>query len=189
MLLVELITPRAEPKIAQTKDILSTSGSQYLTFKKLSAFLIQNGFVYLGEGVGGIVFERPGYPWVFKVFRNDPAYFHFLKYAIAHQDNPNLPRIKGKFIKLGDGAYAVRMEKLKPLAHNDRLAHPTIGYQYRQLDAIPEETVKIFSHDYPGIWRALKDTVQPGFILDLGHGNIMQRDGVPVVIDPWVKSL
>lgn len=190
MLLVELITPRAEPKIAQAKDILSASNRQVTIFQHLEKFLKKNKFVYLGQGIGGIAFERPGYPWVFKIFRNDPAYFHFLQYAITHQDNPNLPKIKGKFIRLGDGAYAVRMEKLQPLPRDSNLVWPDIYDKHRSdFNAIPQKMSDKFKAEYPGIWRALKDTYKPGFILDLHVGNVMMRGKTPVLIDPWVKSL
>lgn len=79
----------------------------------------------LGQGVFGIVFEKPGGKDVYKVFTaRDKGYLSFLKYAKANQDNPHLPRIYGNIMRVemplnnirsqGKDWIIVRLEKLQP---------------------------------------------------------------------------
>ena len=55
----------------------------YDAMKKFNEFMSEHGFKKMGEGAFGAVYEKEGYPWVFKVFHGDPAYLDFLRYAIA----------------------------------------------------------------------------------------------------------
>ena len=89
----------------------------YSTMNRMRVFteyLERYGFVRLGHGTYGTVYEKAGYPWVFKIFKNDPAYLYYVKYSKASQANANVPRIKGHTIAINADTYAVRMEKLSP---------------------------------------------------------------------------
>ena len=90
--------------------------NRYDQFIKWNNYMIAHGFKHLGEGNFASVYEHPSYPWVFKVFKNDSGYMHFFQYAKANQNNPNLPKIKGNFIKINDNTFAIRLEKLKPIS-------------------------------------------------------------------------
>lgn len=158
--------------------------------EQLAAFtkyMNARGFTRLGRGNYGVVYEKPGYPWVFKVFKQDPAYMHFLEYAIAHQDNPNLPQVRGRPIKINDTTYAVRLEKLTPLSDADADVYEEIedmailivdnrSYTQEILDSLKEK--------YPGIARIFQDMNASKYELDISTKNIMRRGNTLVIIDP-----
>lgn len=97
-------------------------------FQQISEFLAKYGFKKLGGGSFVNVYTHPNMDYVLKVFHKlDYGYLAFLRYVLANQGNPTLPRIIGIPKKLntnrGPGTtshsigewYFVRMEKLEPL--------------------------------------------------------------------------
>jgi hypothetical protein len=61
------------------------------------AFVKHSGYKNLGKGFFAYVFKNPKKPdEVIKFWVNDPAYEKFVSYAEKHQDNPCLPKLKGK---------------------------------------------------------------------------------------------
>lgn len=83
-------------------------------FNKFFRFIEQHGFERLGHGTWSNAYEKPGYPWVFKLFKDDPAYLWYYKFCKANQNNPHVPKIKGGLIKISNDTFCVRMEKLEP---------------------------------------------------------------------------
>ena len=72
------------------------------------------GFRMIGEGFFGMVFSNPSLPYVLKIFTaQDHAYVTWLKYCLANQNNPHVPKFRGKLVRLGGKVMAVRMEKLR----------------------------------------------------------------------------
>ena len=53
-------------------------------------------------------------------------YIKYFNYAKRNQNNPNIPRIKGSYIRIGNDAYVVRLEKLQEIS----------GEQYKKLEKI-----------------------------------------------------
>ena len=128
---------------------------------------------------------------MFKVFNRDPGYFTYLNFARTHQNLSAVPRIKGKYIRINDQTYAVRMEKLYPVNRDElhklletlrqffKTDDPS-GYQ-DQIDKLNEE--------YPDIAAVMEQLTKLGkFYIDLHEDNIMQRkDGSLVITDPLVS--
>ena len=159
-------------------------------WEKFKFELEELGFEELGSGGFGIVFERPGYPWVFKVFNNDPGYMAYLNYVINHQHLSAVPKIKGRPVRINKNTYAVRMEPLYKL--RGELAWelnnaPTDGLKSAEYN----EFVVNIATQWPDVATVLADL--PGITgkfklyLDLHDENVMQRaDGTPVITDPLI---
>lgn len=96
-------------------------------FKQIEYVLAGYGFTKLGGGAYANVFAHPNFDYVLKVFhRLDYGYLTFLRYVMANQGNPALPRIIGQPKKLSTDTtdseyrnlrewYFVRIEQLTPL--------------------------------------------------------------------------
>lgn len=158
---------------------------------KFSDLMDKYGFERLGGGVFGVTYEKRGYPWVFKVFNDDPAYLSYLKYAIRHQSNPNVPKIKGKMLRISDTAYAVRMEKLAHYTETDpdsdiaTLAWILRGISY--FNDLKEDKQEWLQETYPGIYSILKDLdTSSSFRFDIHGNNFMMRGNTPVITDPMI---
>lgn len=148
------------------------------------------GFKRLGRGAYGIVFEKPGYPWVFKVFDTDAGYLAYLNFAKEHQNLSAVPRIKGKYIRINDSTYAVRMEKLYPVNENE---YQNLIKSLRKLfrNVYDEEYKDVMAEletEWPDISEVLKLLPSLGIrYVDLHNENIMKRaDGSLVITDPLV---
>lgn len=157
-------------------------------WEKFKFELEELGFEQLGSGGYGIVFERPGYPWVFKVFNDDPAYLAYLNYAIHHQNLPAVPKIKGRPIRINKNTYAIRIEPLDRLSGDlpNELTDPPISLRLSEYN----EFVDKIATRWPDVAKVLADlpSIHGKFYLDLHDENIMQRaDGTPVVTDPLVR--
>jgi len=149
------------------------------------------GFTKLGRGAYGVVFEKPGYPWVFKVFNNDPGYFTYLNFARNNQNLSAVPRIKGKFIRINDNTYSVRMEKLYPV-NRDELHNllETLRQFFKTDDPVGyQDQIDKLNEEYPDIAAVMERLTKLGkFYIDLHSDNIMQRkDGSLVITDPLVS--
>ena len=105
-------------KLDPSDDYYGAKDLRSSQLRAWSRFMRQHGFEQLGSsGAYGGAYSNRDYPWVFKIFTSDPAYLAFFKYAKQHQNNPNLPQIKGNVIKINDDTFAVRIEKLHPISH------------------------------------------------------------------------
>lgn len=149
------------------------------------------GFNRLGRGAYGIVFEKPGYPWVFKVFDADPGYLAYLNVARDHQNLSAVPKIKGKYIRINDSTYAVRMEKLYPVNENEyHDLIKTLRKLYRNIyDEEYKDVLAELETEWPDIKEVLRLLPSLGIkYVDLHSDNIMKRaDGSLVITDPLVN--
>ena len=154
--------------------------------EQFTAFLEEHGFVKLGQGSFGAVFEKPGYPWMFKIFNKDPAYLHFLKYVMTHQKNPNLPKIKGGIIKINDATYAVRIEKLKPIPLGSEPATQLVRILH-VIDSygdLSDSQVEWIEKTVPGVHEFFMTFPLDGYEYDIHYENIMMRGNTVVIADP-----
>lgn len=155
--------------------------------KKFAEFMAQNGFRSMGRGYYGEVFEKPGYPWVFKVFRDDAAYLRFITYAARNQDNPNLPKVKGLPMRIAPDTYVVRIEKLSPIdGQHKELASLLYDLGDAEEDDELSSEMAWLGKRYPGIRRfiSMARKAWPDLSLDIHHDNIMLRGAIPVLSDP-----
>lgn len=124
------------------------------------------GWKPLGRGKYGVVFAKDNYPYIIKVFMKDTAYLKWLNFCKKNQDNPWLPMIKGKVVKVGTHFMAVRLEKLTPGGNTLDI--------YRAADN--------FDNNARTVVKELKSNNN---LLDLHDENIMKRKGQTVIIDPY----
>ena len=166
----------------------------YATLVEWQSIMEAYGFTHLGTGSYGSAYEHPSYPWVFKVFKHDNSYLKFYNYVRKNQHNPNLPKTKGSYIKIGTDAYAVRLEKLTPITDDQY-------YKLQDLIDIFRDTfnpklkitdnVRSLIQQNPGIYEITNalynsKTFGDDSHIDMHGGNIMMRGNTPVFIDPLV---
>lgn len=170
------------------KKGLKKQDDKGMALDAFNKFLTDNGFKKLGTGSFGTVFESPNYPWVFKLFYNDPAYFKFFEFARANQSNPYLPTIKGKYIRLNKGVYVIRLEKLEKLGYNSPREFPALDHL---LNIITAADFKREMAQVKKIDPKLADTIGQiskllgnDFEFDLHSGNLMKRGNQLVITDP-----
>lgn len=139
---------------------------------KLDPAFSKYGFKLIGEGKYGAVYENPKYSFIIKVFMRDTAYLKWLNFAKQNQDNPWVPKIRGKVVRLGSLFMAVRLEKLTPGGSSD----------------------DVYTADDEGNKAATKvvDFLEANSkLLDLHSGNVMKRGHQTVIVDPlymWFKG-
>lgn len=159
---------------------------------KFTEFMEINGFKALGQGYHGAVFEKPGYPWVFKVYKEDPAYANFVRWALSNQGNPNVPRFKGKPVSIAPDTYVVRMENLEPLrgSHRDLVRVLTrISDEWdttADADMMKTDDARWLAKHHPGIYDIVRVAYRawPHLVLDTHGDNVMLRGNTPVLTDP-----
>jgi hypothetical protein len=185
----------------KAKEIFSPSQKDVkldIQFDQWTEIMSQNGFTHLGSGSFGSVYEKDGYPWVFKIFKADPAYLKFFKFARRNQNNPNLPKIKGGLIQINNETFAVRIEKLREITRNEFLKVDEIVNTFidiiadeRTPDELEPDEYTMFKQHYNlyeivyALWNS--DTFKHT-ILDIHGGNIMMRGNTPVLSDPVISG-
>lgn len=126
------------------------------------------GFKPVGTGKYGSVFANDRYPYVIKVFMKDTAYLRWLSFAKQNQNNPLVPKIRGKVVRISNNFMAVRLEKLTPIKSDDDMAN-----MWDQLEKTPHGNK---------VDKFLNDNQK---LLDMHAGNIMLRGNQPVIVDPF----
>ena len=166
-------------------------------FKDVTLQLKRYGYHKIGGGAYGLVFISERHPYALKVFYNDPAYINWLEYCKKNQDNPYIPKIKGKYIRVipEKEVYAVRMEKLEP-CNLDKYAefNKVVSRKVYEYDdhtyyivhgSLKEPTMPIDDHLQEVLNFLLNIRQKNKHTVDLHHNNIMQRlNGQLVVVDP-----
>jgi len=177
-------------------------------FDKFFKYLEQHGFKRLGYGTFANVYEKPGYPWVFKLFKDDDPYIWYYKYCRANQNNPHVPKIKGNLIKVSDDTFCVRMEKLTPYPETpeykklyDHIRYTLFkmmddaytgirnphGWQPSQKELVMRQEAQDFiKQKYPQLYKVLDALANHGtdWELDLHAQNLMLRGDTVVITDP-----
>lgn len=123
------------------------------------------GFKPLGTGNYAAVYGHPSYPFVIKVFMKDAAYLRWLNYSKKNQDNPYVPKVRGKVVRISDNFMAVRLEKLTPAPAEME------SWQFKENDPYLEKVFDFFDEN--------------AGLLDLHMGNVMARGKQPVIVDPF----
>ena len=182
-------------KHAQVLDEITRPG----TIDDAHEILKKAGYAQIGDGYYAEVFAKPGADHVLKLFNSrDKAYQAFVNLAIQ---NPNIhfPKFKGKMMKITDNYYAIRMEKLTPIAGisgspRDRgIIKLMIEYITRKEDdpfrPFPDQRqMDVLEKLQPGITAACDVIVEllkhNDAEVDLHLGNVMMRGNTYVITDP-----
>jgi len=143
----------------------------------------------LGSGLYGSVYARPQDNFVVKIFGPDAGYQRYLNYMQKNTMNPYVPKLRGKPIKLPNNFTLVRIEKLKEI---DMDFYTEIKYLItpsKEYDHIWRATRKKFEDKYPQFLNFIDELrATPNVRLDLHPGNIMMRNNLPVVTDPFIEG-
>lgn len=158
----------------------------------------------LGAGLYAAVFAKPGSNVVYKFFdNNDSGYLNYLEYIRKHQNNPHVPKIIGKLIKLDFSkrqgvntktplqAYMIKLERLEPLNLNDteqlkiyqNIVALFSAFLSNSTDSI--RFIQRMEKSSPQLVDVVGDinTMTNGFV-DIHDGNVMfRKDGTPVITD------
>jgi hypothetical protein len=179
----ELVGYKDKPEYKAVKDsdyiMALMQKLEHLGYKKYN----------LGAGLFGTVYARPEDDFVVKIFQPDRGYQRYLNYMQSNKMNPYVPKLRGKPIKLPNNFTLVRIEKLKPI---DMDLYKEIYYLiYKKNDIGYPVIRKNFEQRYPQFINLLDEIKQMSdndgaLSIDLHPGNIMMRDNLPVITDPFV---
>ena len=153
--------------------------------------LIDAGYLVLGRGQTGVVYQKPNAPYVLKLFdARDTAYATFVK-AAKSNPNPHFPVFKGNIIKVTDSYLAVRTELLQPSSGRNEeielidryiIGIRDYGYSNQEnldyMDKHPD--MKVAANIIVNI---LKRNIGK-FMCDIHQPNVMMRGSVMVLTDP-----
>lgn len=167
-------------------------------FNKFKEYMDANGFEHKGMGAYGTVFEKPGYPWLFKLFKEDPAYMEFIHYSKDNASNQHVPKFKGGIIRVNSDTYCVRTEKL--VAIPDAL-YKQFFPEFEVVNAILNDLVdenssmydqlyrqfQQFQRAYPDMYDVLEFIFSGNYYADLHRGNMMMRGNTIVFTDPLAE--
>jgi hypothetical protein len=158
----------------------------------------------LGSGLYAVVYAKPGSDVVYKFFdKNDEGYLRYFNYVKQNQNNPHVPKIIGRLIRLdfskrqstsgneSVNAYMLKLEKLEPL----NLDNPKHLKTYQNIVAL-FNTIRINSSDSTRFVQKMEksspqlvelvsdiDHMTSGYV-DIHPGNVMVRkNGTPVITD------
>lgn len=137
----------------------------------------------IGQGFYARVYARPQDDYVIKIFRQDRGYTRFLQYINTNRNNPYVPKLRGKIIKLPNNFNLVRIEKLNFIPLD-------LFNQIKFADVYPQDKEEI-NKSYPGLLdfiRELKEIAQYSgktVHFDLHRNNMMMRGDTPVITDPF----
>lgn len=140
----------------------------------------------IGEGFYGRVYARPQDDYVIKIFRQDRGYTRFLQYIRENRNNPYVPKLRGKIIKLPNNFNLVRIEKLGIIPYD---LHSKILFAANNPHDKP--LVDKINKMFPGLLTfiaELKEMVRHSgktLHFDLHRNNMMMRGDTPVIIDPF----
>lgn len=144
-------------------------------------------------GQRGTVLLSPDGSHALKLFpADDGAYLSLARYA-ADNPSPHLPRVLHGPVEAGDG-WAVALERLEPLPEEDEdaILDEAEGYLIAVMNGDTSTTApgrNGWGAELPeGMRSALLGIGLTllrghGFRPDLGTGNVMSRDGVPILSD------
>jgi hypothetical protein len=161
--------------------------TRFPTKKAFFTYMADQGFQLLGAGNSGAVFDHPKFQgrYVMKCF-TDRAYEGFVRYAMAHQDNPHLPRFFGDVIKVSANGRIVRTERLTPMTkvaqrHAFRLLAKTETHIKGQIDY--DTLTAWFTEDQDeGLVQTFLSIPDAD---DLHEENMMMRGEIIVITDPY----
>lgn len=189
----ELIGYKNNDVFRTATDLDSGGEIGYTKYNQNAADSLENklkdfGWTLLGKGYAGLVFSNPNKSYVIKLYqpesRND---MKFLNFVVSNQDNPHLPKLRGKPVKLENNSsvYMTRMEKLAPITSETGpiFSQYLPNNQDSVYDLFEEEGREYIKANHPYLYQVIEfiDNLpdEPDFHLD----NIMARNNTLVLID------
>lgn len=130
------------------------------------------------------MYKRPGDRYVIKVFNQDPGYLEYLDYVLANQSNPHVPKIRGRYMKINDDTYAVRMEELTDMDNDYRSEDRRILQMIEGADFRHAAQNAYLQEHLPQLAQLMRDLDKMGLENDIYYGNVMKRGDTLVITDP-----
>lgn len=183
--------------------------------KGIEQTLVQKGYKKLGQGSDQMVFLEPGTGFALKIFGTEKAgksgftkghnlFFKWSNFCMKNSNNPFLPKFNGykSFVYHGQTYLQIRQELLQPggLLSNavsqigDEAEHADFTWQqfkeaYSDTD-IANTISRVLTDQQAQllvdtIQKLYKISEQQGYLWDFRGVNIMSRNGIPVIVDPW----
>jgi hypothetical protein len=184
----ELVGYKQKPEYQAFKNPPNTHPASDPTahLKTIAAKLNELGYQQynIGSGYYAQVYARPQDNYVIKIFREDRGYTTFLNYVRKNANNPYVPKLKGKIIKLPNNYSIVRLEKLKRMDIDlfKKIDYAVFNEHDKPLIAEIEE-------QYPGLIEFIRSLMKiasdNNIHYDLHRSNMMMRGDTPVIIDPF----
>ena len=183
--------------------------------KGIEKTLKQKGYKKIGSGSDQMAFLEPGTGFVLKIFGTEKGsklgftnshdmFFKWAKFCMKNANNPFLPKFNGyeSFIYNGHTYLQIRQELLQPggLLSNavsqigDEAEHADFTWeQYKEAysDTDIANIVSRVLNDQQAqllvstIQKLYKISERQGYLWDFRGVNIMSRNGIPVIVDPW----
>lgn len=181
------------PLFTELLEVTIMRPSEESYFDVIDAFVSKHKLEVDGGGHADIYMPL-GKPYVWRAWTKDLGYESFLKYIERNSSNPHLPKvlsrvreepIKHKGVPHNVTLKFVKLERLTPLRD---------GELHSLLRAIQGSNQEFIEQRVPAVWRnvisrhksffaTVRDLIERGAD-DIGHGNVMMRGEVPVIIDP-----
>jgi hypothetical protein len=197
MKITELIGAKSHPafKAAQTLGTNSKPGYYSYTEKdEVTSKLKELGWELIGKGYYSLVYSHPKYDYVLKVFTsNNRNWLRYIQHAMKDKSNPFFPKVVGKPTKLSDTAWAIRLEKLTPLAgEKDPIVKKYVDPKLELSDPsfwdiLDPENEEFLLTYYPQLLKVLRivdDISRSNGDDDLDVSNVMKRGDTFVITDP-----
>lgn len=165
--------------IRSTKNIPSNIGLSVGLRSAVGDIAEPYKFKQIGSGLFAVVLKNKTYPYVLKIYdKNDTGYKHYLDFCIKNQDNPYVPKIKGRPVSIRDTRYMViRIETLEPINKGDMRTFYILWEGVRNGTTTDRNLKKVI--DFIEMMKT-----DPGIHFDLHQGNVMKRGNQLVVTDP-----
>ncbi len=182
--LIELSKPVEIDKFKKSVSDIKTVDTRASWNNDLHKLMEKHGFKLLGSGKYASVFGNPKYQYVLKVFMKDSAYLKWVSFVQANKENPYVPKIRGKVLKITPIIYAIRLEKLSPYSEMPSLSPKTTGPQFMR-DYRKWQDDKNFKSSDKNIQDILDHFTINKALLDLHSENMMMRGDQLVIVDPY----
>lgn len=171
----------------RTPDETHNNSYSFPDMKAFTKVMADNGWRLEGYGKYSNVYKNSKYPYIVKVFVNDPAYLSYLKLVRDNQNLENLPKVRGKFMPIGNEAYAVRLEPLEELSGEDdpifkHYVDPYIEPEFNNL--LDERNHDFLKEHHPEFFDLIDAITDIDPHLDWHTGNLMKRGNTLVITDP-----
>ena len=156
------------------------------------------GWDQIGEGGYSNVFQHPNYPYVVKVFIGDSLYLQYFMLVIKpNQNNPHVPKVRGKTMRVADEGYAVRLEQLTPLTSPedpvlDKYLDPRFSKKRNAFETsigllFSKENLPFLRENWPELAEILKGIYRISIMTDFNSRNVMKRGDTIVITDPLAE--
>lgn len=168
-------------------DETHNNSYHFPSMKAFTKVMADNNWRLEGYGKFSNVYRNKAYPFMVKVFVNDPAYLSYFKLVRDNQNLENVPKVRGKFMPVGTKAYAVRLEPLEEINGEadpifKRYVDPMLEPEFSNL--LDERNHDFLKEHHPEFFDLIDAITDIDSTLDWHTGNLLKRGNTLVISDP-----